>query len=122
MSGLDAGFKSYILSRCQDRSNPMTLSEAQNFLAKFSLLNILSNHEKNDIAKVSTEFLLKKSTFIGHNYVSDVLNLLSETDLKGKFQNIVSFSIGSWSQCSNGHLFSSAMIWSCPSCQADSQI
>ena len=103
---MEPGFKAYLNNRCQDRSNPMTLAELQNISTKLTLLDLLlASREDEDWTKMSKEFLLKKTSFVGHRYVEDLLDLMSK---KENFDNFVSFSAESWSFCPNSHLFSSA--------------
>ena len=90
----DETLKKHVISRCQDKSSPLTLNEAQHLKLKMNLLDQLK--EKNStLQNMIVQFILSPESQLGPGYIRDILNLYPDIHL----QEFYSFSKGSWIFC-----------------------
>ena len=88
-------FKKYVISRCQDKSSPLGLAEAQQLKLKMSLMRQF--HGKTQYENI-LQYLQKPKTIIGPGYVQDLIKICPDLSLEEDFY---AFSTNSWIFCTD---------------------
>ena len=88
-------FKKYVISRCQDKSSPLGLAEAQQLKLKMSLMRQF--HGKTQYENI-LQYLQKPKTIIGPGYVQDLIKICPDLSLEEDFYT---FSTNSWIFCTD---------------------
>ena len=92
--GDNENFKKYVISRCQDKSSPLGLAEAQQLKLKMSLMKQF--HGKSQFENI-LQYLQTPKTIIGPGYVQDLIKICPDLLL----EDFYTFSTNSWIFCAD---------------------